>query len=183
MNNLVSRHVEEQPSSLLSYATTAGSCSRLGSDNYRENAIRIGKKKRTRFFWNSLKDRTYFLKAVSKNQEFFTWKKNRKDFFQMWVLNAMQARFFKLEHPSKRYSIIMAKHRCRTRTRTNTNPYDTKTNAAGWSVHACVACESTRKKIDACLVCSLCLSGYMGGFSEDLGCLVFFVWRSPSRVE
>jgi len=32
-------------------------------------------------------------------------------------------------------------------------------------------------------VCSLCLSGYMGVFSEDIGWLAFFVWRPPSGVE
>jgi hypothetical protein len=31
------------------------------------------------------------------------------------------------------------------------------------------------KKRDACLVCSLCLSGYMGVFSEDVGWLAYFV--------
>ena len=51
-------------------------------------------------------------------------------------------------------------------------------------MHACVACESKRKKKrDACLVCSLCLSGCMGVFSEDAGRLAFFVSRSPSGVE
>ena len=39
------------------------------------------------------------------------------------------------------------------------------------------------KKIDACLLCSLCFSGYMGGFSGDVGWLAFFVWRSPSGFE
>jgi len=39
------------------------------------------------------------------------------------------------------------------------------------------------KKRDACLVCSLCLSGYMGGFSKDIGWLAFFAWRPPSGVE
>ena len=42
---------------------------------------------------------------------------------------------------------------------------------------------SQNEKRDACLVCSLCLSEYMGGFSEDVGWLAFFVWRSPSGVE
>ena len=37
---------------------------------------------------------------------------------------------------------------------------------------------SQNLKREACLVCSLCLSGYMGGFSEDAGWLTFFVWRS-----
>jgi hypothetical protein len=33
-------------------------------------------------------------------------------------------------------------------------------------------------------VCSLCLSGYiMGVFSDDVGWLAFFVWRSPAGVE
>ena len=32
-------------------------------------------------------------------------------------------------------------------------------------------------------MCSLCLSVYMGVFSEDVGWLAFFVWRSPSGVE
>ena len=39
------------------------------------------------------------------------------------------------------------------------------------------------KKKDACLVCSLCLSGYIGVFPEDVRWLDFFVWRSPSGVE
>ena len=52
-------------------------------------------------------------------------------------------------------------------------------------MHACVSCESKRerKKRDVCLVCSLCLSGYMGVFSDDVGWLAFFVWRSSSGVE
>ena len=45
------------------------------------------------------------------------------------------------------------------------------------------ASQNVKKKIDACLVCSLCLSGYMGVLSEDVGWLAFFVWRSPSGVE
>ena len=39
------------------------------------------------------------------------------------------------------------------------------------------------KKRDACLVCSLCLSEYMGVFSGDAGWLSFFVWRSSLGVE
>ena len=51
-------------------------------------------------------------------------------------------------------------------------------------MHACAACESKRKKRDACFVCSLCLSGYVSVvFSEDVGWLAIFVWRSPSGVE
>ena len=42
---------------------------------------------------------------------------------------------------------------------------------------------SQNVKRDACLVCSLCLSVYMGVFSEDVEWLAFFVWRSPSGVE
>ena len=42
------------------------------------------------------------------------------------------------------------------------------------------ASQNVRKKRDACLVCSLCLSGYMGVFSGGVGWLAFFVWRSTS---
>ena len=45
------------------------------------------------------------------------------------------------------------------------------------------ASQNVKKKIDACLVYSLCLSGYMGVFSEDVVWLAFFVWRSPSGGE
>ena len=42
---------------------------------------------------------------------------------------------------------------------------------------------SQNAKRGACLVCPLCLSGYMGVFSEDVGWLAFFLWRSPSGFE
>ena len=42
---------------------------------------------------------------------------------------------------------------------------------------------SQNVKKDARFVCSLCLSGYTGVFSEDVGWLAFFVWRPPSGVE
>ena len=38
-------------------------------------------------------------------------------------------------------------------------------------------------KRDVRLVCSLCLSGWVGVFSEDGGGVTFFVWRSPAGVE
>ena len=40
-----------------------------------------------------------------------------------------------------------------------------------------------KKERDARLVCSLCLSRYIGVFSENMGWLAFFEWRPPSAIE
>ena len=45
------------------------------------------------------------------------------------------------------------------------------------------ASQNVKKDVRALCVRSALLSGYMGVFSEDVGWLAFFVWRSPSGVE